>query len=103
MQLGTGYDGRKERCIESNPSACVTVYERDPDAPGTWRSVVVTGELYEVPADDREQAFSSLAANAEFAPDLGVWGVPFDDVDLTLFGLEVEECAGREFTAVGTG
>jgi nitroimidazol reductase NimA-like FMN-containing flavoprotein (pyridoxamine 5'-phosphate oxidase superfamily) len=97
MQLGTGYDGRKERCIDSNSRACFTVYERTPAAEVGWRSVVATGRLREIPDDEAERAFSSLAANAEFARDLGVWGVPFEDVELTLYGLDIAECTGREF------
>ncbi len=98
MQWGTGYGGRKERCVASNTNASFTVYEQDPDQPQLWRSVVMTGTLYEIDADRTERAFASLAANAEFAPDLGVWGIPFDQVDLRLFGLSIDECTGREFS-----
>jgi nitroimidazol reductase NimA-like FMN-containing flavoprotein (pyridoxamine 5'-phosphate oxidase superfamily) len=100
LQWGTGYEGRKERCVRSNPNVCFTVYEQDTEAPGTWRSAVVAGELRETDDAEREEAFSSLAANAEFSPDLGMWGVPFDEVELTLFSLDTENCTGREFSPV---
>ena len=58
----------------------------------------MTGALYEIDEQRRETAFASLAANAEFAPDLGVWGIPFDQVQFRLLGLSVEECTGREFS-----
>lgn len=98
MQWGTGYDGRKEQCVESNTSASFTVYEQDPDKPQLWRSIVMTGTLYEIEEEKKERAFASLAANAEFASDLGVWGIPFDQVELRLFGLSIDECTGREFS-----
>lgn len=97
MQWGTGYDGRKERCVDTGSKAGFTVYEQDSDSPQVWRSVVITGELYQIEDGKKERAFASLAANAEFASDLGVWGVPLDEVELRLFGLSVEECTGREF------
>ncbi|WP_135822184.1 pyridoxamine 5'-phosphate oxidase family protein [Halostella litorea] len=97
MQWGTGYGGRKEQCVESNSNVCFTVYEQDPDDPGVWRSVVITGELHEIDEEKTQQAYASLAANAEFAPELGVWGVPFDEVELRLFGLSLGDCVGREF------
>ncbi|RAW46206.1 pyridoxamine 5'-phosphate oxidase family protein [Halorubrum sp. 48-1-W] len=98
MQWGTGYEGRKERYAEANANASFAVYEQDPDRPQHWRSIVMLGELYEVEDEHEDRAFASLAANAEFAPDLGVWGVPFDEVELRLFGLAVDECTGREFS-----
>lgn len=102
MQWGTGYDGKKERCVESNKKACFTVYERDPDDPQIWRSVVITGELDEINDDRTDQAYASLAANADFAPELGVWGIPFEEVELRLFGLSPDEYAGREFSPYTT-
>ena len=97
MQWGGGYSSRKSEAIESNPKVCLTVYEQDADDPAIWRSVVVTGEIYEIEDADTEQAYASLAANAEFPPDLGVWGIPFEDVEFRLFGLATDNCTGREF------
>jgi nitroimidazol reductase NimA-like FMN-containing flavoprotein (pyridoxamine 5'-phosphate oxidase superfamily) len=96
MQLGMGYGGRKQRCIESNRNVCLCVYESDPE--DGWRSVVITGEIYEIEAAESEEAFSGLADNAEFAPDLDVWGAPFEDVDLELFGIDVTDRSGRAFS-----
>lgn len=98
MQWGSGYDGRKERCVASNPKACFTLYEQDSQSQDTWRSIVITGELQEITDDEKERAFTSLAANATFADDLGVWGVPFEDVDLKLYELLPDEFSGREFS-----
>lgn len=97
MQWGGGRQSRKSRVIESNPNVCLTVYEQGDDDEAVWRSVVITGELYEIADDEREQAYASLAANAEFPPDFGVWGIPFEDVEFRLFGLNTDDCNGREF------
>ena len=99
MQWGGGYQSRKSQAIDSNPHVCLTVYEQDTDDEVIWRSVVVTGEIYEIQEDDREQAYASLAANAEFPTDSGVWGIPVEDVDFRLFGLSTKDCTGREFAA----
>lgn len=103
MQWGAGYDGRKERCVESNSHASFTVYEQDSSNPQVWRSIVIAGDLHQITEEEKEQAYASLAANAEFAPDLGVWGIPFDEVDLRLYGLSFNECAGREFSLKNDG
>ncbi|MGQ4557014.1 pyridoxamine 5'-phosphate oxidase family protein [Halobellus sp. GM3] len=97
MQWGGGYNSRKDRAIESNPSVCLTVYEQDPDDGAVWRSVIIEGAVYEVPEEDTDRAFAALAANAEFPADLGVWGIPFDDVEFRLFGIDIENRTGREF------
>jgi nitroimidazol reductase NimA-like FMN-containing flavoprotein (pyridoxamine 5'-phosphate oxidase superfamily) len=99
MQWGGGYQSRKNQSIDSNPNVCLTVYEQDNDDKAVWRSIVVTGELYDIPDDEKDQAYASLAANAEFPPDFGVWGIPFEDVEFRLFGLALENCTGREFAA----
>ena len=99
MQWGDWDDSRKNRAIESNPNVCLTVYEQDADTQEVWRSVVITGEIYEIEEEDRERAFATLATNAEFPADFGVWGIPFDEVDFRLFGLATEKCSGREFAA----
>jgi len=99
MQWGGGYEGRKNRVVESNPKVCLTVYEQDFEEEAIWRSVIITGELYEIPEEEEEQAFASIAANAQFPSDLGVWGIPLENVEFTLFGLNVIDCTGREFSS----
>ncbi|ELY49240.1 pyridoxamine 5'-phosphate oxidase-related FMN- binding protein [Natronorubrum bangense JCM 10635] len=100
MQWGTGYGGRKSKAIRSNSNVCFTIYEQDSDVPETWRSVVVTGEIYEISEENQVEAFSSLATNAEFASDLEMWGIPFEEIEMSLFGLNTEDCEGREFSSI---
>ncbi|WP_136718431.1 pyridoxamine 5'-phosphate oxidase family protein [Halorientalis salina] len=98
MQWGGGYNSRKDEAINSNSNVCLTVYEQDSDDDTVWRSVVITGKIYEIEEDSMEQAYASLAANAEFPPDFGVWGIPFEDVEFRLYGLDNTNCNGREFS-----
>jgi nitroimidazol reductase NimA-like FMN-containing flavoprotein (pyridoxamine 5'-phosphate oxidase superfamily) len=99
MQWGGGYESRKSRALDDNSNVCLTVYEQDSDDDAIWRSIIITGELYEIPDDVTERAYASLAANAEFPADIGVWGIPFEDVEFRLFGLSPKNCTGREFAA----
>jgi nitroimidazol reductase NimA-like FMN-containing flavoprotein (pyridoxamine 5'-phosphate oxidase superfamily) len=99
MQWGSGNESQKSRAIDSNPNVCLTVYEQDKRDEVVWRSIVLTGQIYEIQSENREQAYASLAANAEFPADFGVWGVPFEEVEFRLFGLSTKNCTGREFAA----
>lgn len=74
------------------------MYEQDTEKESIWKSVVITGQLCEIPEEREQQAYASLAANAQFAPALGVWGIPFEDVEFRLFGLDTKNCTGREFS-----
>jgi nitroimidazol reductase NimA-like FMN-containing flavoprotein (pyridoxamine 5'-phosphate oxidase superfamily) len=100
MQFGTGYGGRKMSAVRSSPRACLTVYGRETDSPPRWRSVIVSGELREATDDETEQALASLTANAEFASETTVWGIPIEEVKFRLFVLDIEERTGRVFAAV---
>ncbi|WP_276277201.1 pyridoxamine 5'-phosphate oxidase family protein [Haloarcula regularis] len=84
--------------ISDNPNVCLTVYEQDVDDESVWRSVVITGEISEIDTEDEEKAYAILAANAEFPPDFGIWGVPFEEVEFRLFGLQPDDRTGREFS-----
>lgn len=99
MQWGGGYGSRKSRAIDANPNVCLTVYEQDTDDEAVWRSVVITGEIAEIGENEQEQAYASLAANAEFPADFGIWGIPFEEVEFRLFGLSTNHCTWREFAA----
>ncbi|ELY77145.1 pyridoxamine 5'-phosphate oxidase family protein [Natrinema gari] len=99
MQWGGGYQSRKNQAIDTNTNVCLTVYEQDNDEELVWRSAIITGELYEIPDDEMERAYASIAANAEFPSDTGVWGIPFEDVEFRMFGLSTKNCTGREFAA----
>ncbi|SDE03139.1 pyridoxamine 5'-phosphate oxidase family protein [Natrinema hispanicum] len=103
IQWGKGDGSQKDQAIESNSNVCLTVYEQDIDDEEVWRSIVITGEIYEIEEENEERAYASLASNAEFPTDVGVWGVPFEDVEFRLFGLSTENCTGRKFASKYNG
>jgi hypothetical protein len=41
--------------------------------------------------------------HAPVVADLGVWGVPFEEVEFRLFGPSAENCTGREFAVFHGG
>ncbi|WP_302081493.1 pyridoxamine 5'-phosphate oxidase family protein [Salinibaculum rarum] len=96
IQLGAAEQSHKQECLDGDSTACFTVY--DEPEPGTWESAIITGTLVKFPEADVEAAFAALADNAEFPADVGVWGVPLSDVDLTLYGLDIDERTGRKFS-----
>ena len=98
MQASETAESRKISILESNPNACLTVFDHDPGPPQTWRSVVIRGPIFEIDEEDEDTAFFNLADNAEFAPDFNVLGIPVDEIDLRYFGLSIEQSSGREYS-----
>lgn len=98
MQREEQSESRKIAAFESNPSACLTVYDHKEGSPERWRSVIVTGELYEIPEDEEGGAFFNLADNAVFAPDFDVLNIAPEEIDLHYIGLAIEEISGREYS-----
>lgn len=97
LQFNTDTENRKFTALSTNPRSCLTVYQHDLGPPEAWRSVIITGELFERPPDEEAKAFFALADNAAFAPDYNVFDAPVDQLDLRFFGLEIDEISGREF------
>lgn len=100
LQFNTDTESRKLAALSDNPHACLTVYQHDVGPPEAWRSVVITGELFERTPDEEGEAFFSLADNAAFAPDYNVFDTPVNQLDLRFFGLSMDEVSGREFQNV---
>lgn len=97
LQFNTSTESRKLGALSTNPRACLTVYQHDPGPPEVWRSVVITGELFEQSPDKEGEAFFALADNAAFAPDYNVFDAPVDQLDLRFFGLDSDDVSGREY------
>lgn len=99
MQFGEGGSSRKIECLDTSRKAGFVVYEQLGEGlDSEWRSVVMTGTLSEIKETDSIEAFTALASNAEFAPDLTVWGEPLEETELTLYELDIGERSGRAFT-----
>lgn len=107
LPMSFGYDGenlyfqmnsqgRKFEYIDGSTPVCLTVFTVDPETEIS-RSVLVEGELREVPAEKTEAAYEALATTANFGTDLSLWGVPLRESDPTLFVLRPEDVSGRMF------
>lgn len=88
--------GRKFEYIEDNSSTMFAVLGINQDT-GISKSVLVEGELCEIPEDDEMSAYEALAANAMFGTDLEVWGNPLQEEDLTHLKLLPANITGRAF------
>jgi nitroimidazol reductase NimA-like FMN-containing flavoprotein (pyridoxamine 5'-phosphate oxidase superfamily) len=99
MQFGSAGLSRKVAALDATPTAGFLVYEQhESGLDAEWRSVVMSGDIRENEANDAVAAFAALASNAEFAPDLSVWGAPFEATELQLYELVIEERSGRAFS-----
>lgn len=97
-KFGDAGNSRKLACLERSEKAGFTVYEQLENEPDDkWRSVVMKGTLQEIKENSME-AFIALASNAEFAPDMAVWGASLDETELTRYELNIEESTGRAFS-----
>lgn len=97
MQLGSGETSRKLASLKTTPKAAACVYEETQDDL-EWQSVVLEGSLVEVTDERIERGYLALAANAQFAPDVTVWGERLDEVELHLYELDVERRGGKLFS-----
>lgn len=107
LPMSFGYDGedlyfqmnsrgRKFDYITGETPACLCAVSVDPEA-GTSRSILVEGVLREVPEDEIEHTYETLAASANFGTDLSLWGLPIQEADPTLFVLRSDDVSGRVF------
>lgn len=88
FDLGFAPDSRKRSFLEATEEVCLTVYEHaDSD---DWRSVVMTGPLRELSAeevdDDLEAWFHAVAGDIDVADG---------DLELQWYALEAQERSGR--------
>lgn len=98
MQFGEERSSRKVACLDTSQKAGFLVYEQIGEGLNLeWRSVVMSGTLNEIEEGDSMEAFAALASNAEFAPDMEVWGVSLEDTELALYELDIEEVSGQAF------
>ena len=97
LQSDRGAESRKLAALAENARVCLTAVDERQE-PEVWRSVVVTGELVELPVGEEDDAVAALADNATFAPGYSVVDAPAETVDLHVFRLEPSEISGREFS-----
>ncbi len=96
VQLSEDDDSRKSRCLAHNPNVCLTVYE-ERESGTSWRSVVIEGQLVEIPYAEAETAFATLAKRTADVPTPMGWRTMTDATDVTPYELEIEEISGQLF------
>lgn len=90
----SGGDGRKRRLAAERQPASFVVYD---DAGDAWQSVIVTGALSLVSAEEATTVYEVLSENAQFPPDVTTWGEPLERTPFDLYRLSIEEWSGRRF------
>lgn len=97
FQMQESADSRKFAAMRSNQNASLSVYQQREGPPMRWESVILSGELYEIPENEEAEAFARLADNAVFAPNFDVFGVDPEEIDLHYFGLPADDISGRVY------
>lgn len=91
LRLGRFDESEKLAFVEATDRACFVVY--DYASPRESWSVLLTGELREVPPHDPR--YDDAAINRAF-PDLRIFDEDPADIDIELFELRMETVTGRE-------
>ncbi|WP_246048994.1 pyridoxamine 5'-phosphate oxidase family protein [Natronomonas salsuginis] len=92
VRLGLNPDSRKTEMLSKTHTACFLVYGADP-LRDSW-SIIATGPLSEIGPPTE---FDDALVNALFVP-LRVFDEPIENVDPTVFALEIESITGRRST-----
>lgn len=91
LRLVSTPDSEKRKFLSSNPDARLVVYE---EAEPTYRSVVVTGELVEVPRDAMTVEHIEQYGDAK-RPLFEIWGESKPELDIKLYELQTHSISGR--------
>lgn len=91
FRLGEDDDSRKVDFIEATGTACYVLFEFDP--PNDSWSVLITGPIRAV-EDPAAAGFDIAAINRRFT-SLRVFDEALDELELSLYALEIERVTGR--------
>jgi nitroimidazol reductase NimA-like FMN-containing flavoprotein (pyridoxamine 5'-phosphate oxidase superfamily) len=91
LRLVSTPDSEKRKFLSSNPDVRLVVYE---EAEPTYRSVVVTGELVEVPRDAMTVEHIEQYGDAK-RPLFEIWGESKPELDIKLYELRTDSISGR--------
>lgn len=91
LRLVSTPESEKRAFLTSNPTARLVVYEEDEP---TYRSVVVTGTLVEIPRDEMTVEHVEQYGDAK-RPLFEIWGESKPDLDIQLFELRTDTISGR--------
>lgn len=96
FRLGVTENSTKRAFWERTQTACYVLHGAEPtDNPrglDTW-SVIVTGEIVELPAADHE-GFDTAELNRHFSP-IRVFDEPIGEIEITIAKLDVDVMTGR--------
>jgi nitroimidazol reductase NimA-like FMN-containing flavoprotein (pyridoxamine 5'-phosphate oxidase superfamily) len=92
LRLVSTPESEKRRFLASTPATRLVVYEEDGD---TYRSVVATGDLEEVPRSALTVDHVVQYGDAK-RPLFEIWGEVERDLDVGLYVLDPEELSGRQ-------
>jgi nitroimidazol reductase NimA-like FMN-containing flavoprotein (pyridoxamine 5'-phosphate oxidase superfamily) len=91
LRLVSTPDSEKRAFLAGDPRTRLVVHETDGD---TYRSVVLTGTLGEVPREDLTPEHVAQYGDAR-RPLFEIWGEAKPDLDIGLYVLDPDEVSGR--------
>lgn len=91
LRLVSTPESEKRRYLSSNPECRLVVYKRDGDV---YHSVVATGSLEEVPAEELTVEHVEQYGDAR-RPLFEIWGESRADLNVQLYQLDPESVSGR--------
>ena len=95
LQLGFTEESEKHHFITDEKDARLVLYETIAE---NWRSIIVTGTLYEITPEDIDNEVARNLRQAE-PPLYSIWDAPDDTIEFRLFEIHVSTLSGRETTA----
>lgn len=92
VRLGVFRDSEKIQMLEATRTACFLVYDADP-LESSW-SIIAQGPIERV---DTDAEFDDERLNSWFVP-LRIFGESIEEIDPTVFVIDVESMTGRRST-----
>ncbi|SNZ15224.1 Nitroimidazol reductase NimA, pyridoxamine 5'-phosphate oxidase superfamily [Natronoarchaeum philippinense] len=94
FQLVSGDTSKKQDYIDASPA--VTLVSYDWGSIDNWHSVIIDGEMVEIPDDSPEAVDAAdIFAESATAVGLSVFEGSFDDLEPSWYTLQIEEMSGR--------
>jgi nitroimidazol reductase NimA-like FMN-containing flavoprotein (pyridoxamine 5'-phosphate oxidase superfamily) len=94
LQLVSGTDSRKAAAIEQSDAVGLTVY--DWNNVDDWRSVIITGQLSQIPGDSAEaESAAEIFTESASVTTLAVFNQSLSESTITWYRLDIDEITGR--------
>lgn len=94
FRLGVTDGSEKRKFLETTETACYVMYGAEPTDQGldSW-SIVVTGQLVEIPETEYER-FDTAEINRHFSP-IRVFDEAIEEVEISIVELDIDTITGR--------